>query len=392
MWMTSASELFHSRRYRFGLRHNAIDVSGFDSSLPETNSSFSHQHRTSNRRHSHHYAGQNNRREHRHDFDVCDPAPRRIHRRRLDHSEHEAVVQHEQGHSLSPSSSIINSDDFRSIQRRRATANDRLPGAVLLARERLVERLRGVSVSGNRQSSGGSSSSHQDRFTESETNLLEEVRRRKHPGEDGLKWLEMEVFGFKNDDERSNSRSRECTICLEGFEDGDRVIELNCAHIFHWSCLFPWVRVCGACPNCRKPIAFGFPDFYLPAKNKLNRRKKEIGKRMNMKRTMINLHTLFGKNLERATRIVDQKGVKRISGETSGRFIFQIIGESRRKEEYLCFPEHYCGCYSFFYDIVNRGEHLYCKHQLAARLAVSLGTCDDVKVSDEQLAQLLAKL
>ena len=64
--------------------------------------------------------------------------------------EHEAGVQYEQGHSLSPSSSIINSDDFRSIQRRRATANDRLPGAVLLARERLVERLRGVSVSGNR--------------------------------------------------------------------------------------------------------------------------------------------------------------------------------------------------------------------------------------------------
>ncbi|KVI11311.1 hypothetical protein Ccrd_010280 [Cynara cardunculus var. scolymus] len=32
------------------------------------------------------------------------------------------------------------------------------------------------------------------------------------------------------------------------------------------------------------------------------------------------------------------------------------------------------------------------KHQLAARLAVSLGTCDDVKVSDEQLAQLLAKV
>ncbi|XP_024968353.1 zinc finger SWIM domain-containing protein 7 [Cynara cardunculus var. scolymus] len=104
------------------------------------------------------------------------------------------------------------------------------------------------------------------------------------------------------------------------------------------------------------------------------------------------LHTLFGKNLERATRIVDQKGVKKISAETSGRSIFQIIGESKRKEEYLCFPQHYCGCYSFFYDIVNRGEQLYCKHQLAARLAVSLGTCDDVKVSDEQLAQLLAKL
>ncbi|PWA68512.1 hypothetical protein CTI12_AA152890 [Artemisia annua] len=104
------------------------------------------------------------------------------------------------------------------------------------------------------------------------------------------------------------------------------------------------------------------------------------------------LHILFGKNLERATRIVDQRGVKKISGQPSQRSIFQITGESRKKEEYLCFPEHYCACYSFFYDIVNRGEQLCCKHQLAARLAVSLGTCVDVKVSDEQLAELLAKL
>lgn len=104
------------------------------------------------------------------------------------------------------------------------------------------------------------------------------------------------------------------------------------------------------------------------------------------------LHFLFGKNFERASRIVDQQGVKRICGESSGRFIFQVVGESRRKEEYFCFPEHYCACYSFFYDIVNRGEQLCCKHQLAARLASSLGACVDVQVPDEQLALLLSKL
>ncbi|KAK9097234.1 hypothetical protein Sjap_022731 [Stephania japonica] len=104
------------------------------------------------------------------------------------------------------------------------------------------------------------------------------------------------------------------------------------------------------------------------------------------------LHFLFGKNFERATRIVDQRGVKRISGESSGRCVFQVVGESRKKEEYFCFPEHYCACYSFFYDVVNKGEQLCCKHQLAARLAVSVGACVDVKVSDEQLALLLSKL
>lgn len=36
----------------------------------------------------------------------------------------------------------------------------------------------------------------------------------------------------------------------------------------------------------------------------------------------------------------------------------QVVGESRRKEEYICVPENYCTCYSFFYDIVSRGEEL----------------------------------
>ncbi|KAL7199492.1 hypothetical protein ACSBR2_021718 [Camellia fascicularis] len=77
---------------------------------------------------------------------------------------------------------------------------------------------------------------------------------------------------------------------------------------------------------------------------------------------------------DQLSMIADQRGVKRISGEPSGRSFFQVVGESRRKEEYFCFAEHYCACYSFFYDIVNRGE------QLSARLAVSLGACVDVKV------------
>ncbi|KAK1571595.1 hypothetical protein Q3G72_019838 [Acer saccharum] len=98
------------------------------------------------------------------------------------------------------------------------------------------------------------------------------------------------------------------------------------------------------------------------------------------------LHFLFGKNFERATRIIDQRGVKGIFGEPSEQSIFQVNGESRRKEEYFCFAEHYCACYSFFYDIVNIGEQLCCKHQLAARLAAALGACIEVKVSYEQLA------
>ncbi|XP_072991884.1 uncharacterized protein [Typha latifolia] len=104
------------------------------------------------------------------------------------------------------------------------------------------------------------------------------------------------------------------------------------------------------------------------------------------------LHFLFGKNLERAARIVDQGGVRRVSAAPSGRSLFLVVGESRRKEEYICFPEHLCTCYSFFYDIVNRGEQLCCKHQIAARLAEAVGAHREVEVMDEQLALMLSKL
>ncbi|CAN6443159.1 unnamed protein product [Victoria cruziana] len=104
------------------------------------------------------------------------------------------------------------------------------------------------------------------------------------------------------------------------------------------------------------------------------------------------LHFLYGKNLERALRIVDLGGVKRIAGEPSGRSLFLVVGESSRKEEYICFPTHHCTCYSFFYDVVNKAEQLCCKHQLAARLAEVVHAYTEVRVPDEELAVMLSVL
>eukprot|EP00250_Pteridium_aquilinum_P007778 c17432_g1_i2 orf=121-549(+) len=107
------------------------------------------------------------------------------------------------------------------------------------------------------------------------------------------------------------------------------------------------------------------------------------------------LHFLFSKNLERALRILDHKGVYRIIGEPSKRVVFQICyqvaGESKSSDRYLCFPKHFCSCHSFFFDVVGRGEQLCCKHQLAARIADGLDICQQVVLSDEELAVLLSQ-
>ncbi|KAI7744030.1 hypothetical protein M8C21_019621 [Ambrosia artemisiifolia] len=254
--MTSASELFHSRRYHHHNHRSALLP--HDSSLPSSSSSPPS---SSSYQHLRH----NNRR------DACS---RRIHRR---HLEHHQPLNPEEGDSHSPSpSGCINSHARRSIHRSIGTANDRLPGSVLLARERLVQRLTGLSVSGNRLSSGSSSTTHQNDY--STHNVLElrnntraemvseswQETRRNHPvglNEDELKCLQLESFSSEScrKSDESLSASTECTICLEGFQDGDKIICLLCTHRFHSCCLFPWVRVCGACPNCRKPILVNAP-------------------------------------------------------------------------------------------------------------------------------------
>ncbi|OMO65796.1 hypothetical protein COLO4_30985 [Corchorus olitorius] len=68
------------------------------------------------------------------------------------------------------------------------------------------------------------------------------------------------------------------------------------------------------------------------------------------------LRFLFGKNFERATMIVDQKGVKKISGEPSSRSIFQF------------------SCNSFF---INGGPH-YAKEALLQPLRLENGLIDVV--------------
>ncbi|TYG39537.1 hypothetical protein ES288_D12G022900v1 [Gossypium darwinii] len=248
--MTSASELFYTRRSRVG-RPNPDP--GIDSSID----------RNYNRRYH------NNR----HDLDGC---------QHLRLSPHErASMQFDQGSSRFASINGVNAESVSS-NGQSLHSNERLPGAVLLARARLLERLRGVPVSANRRDgrgppnpydvreyllcedfrevdagdwgseistglSGGSSS-----FTD-QTSQTEE-NNKKPPGltQEAVDSLPLEVFrGEEVDGERE---SRDCSICLERFRDEDVLTRLVCGHRFHSTCLHPWVRSCGDCPYCRRTI------------------------------------------------------------------------------------------------------------------------------------------
>ena len=48
---------------------------------------------------------------------------------------------------------------------------------------------------------------------------------------------------------------KDCTICLEAFENGDKVkIMPQCSHIFHEKCCLQWLDFKFTCPNCNLAI------------------------------------------------------------------------------------------------------------------------------------------
>jgi hypothetical protein len=161
--------------------------------------------------------------------------------------------------------------------------NERLPGAVLQAQARVLERLRGISLG----SSVSRPSISLDEFSASDVFRIIDFRNREarheenrhhsssfHPSSEsdeerptvgsthsnrstGLTKaaflrLQVEIFEASKDDSRE--ASPECSICLDGFYDGDELIRLRCGHRFHSTCLEPWARKCADCPYCRTNI------------------------------------------------------------------------------------------------------------------------------------------
>ncbi|ERM96645.1 probable E3 ubiquitin-protein ligase RHY1A [Amborella trichopoda] len=272
--MTSASELFYIRRSRIG-RKPELGFETSSSSSPTYSNSSSHHH-------SHHHNPHHRLHDHRCQGE-CDPF-RRSHlpARHIFHG----VLQRERdsprldpsiSHSSSSSHSGLHSSGSRG-NRFRFVRNDRLPGAVLQARARLLERLRGVSLTRNRHESADYYPTISDEFRfvdagdwETETDSAEGIATvslsevgtgvesptsLKPPGlsREAISKLSREVFGAKKSEEEGISLVHECCICLERLRFGDGLVCLPCGHRFHALCLDPWLRTCGDCPYCRANI------------------------------------------------------------------------------------------------------------------------------------------
>lgn len=73
---------------------------------------------------------------------------------------------------------------------------------------------------------------------------------------------------------------------------------------------------------------------------------------------LFSLKLLFDKHALKATSIVDSGGVSCFVGQKTGRKVYQVKGH-KSGDTYTVFPDHYCSCHSFFYDIATKSEGIY---------------------------------
>lgn len=45
-----------------------------------------------------------------------------------------------------------------------------------------------------------------------------------------------------------------CAICIEDIVVGNKIIKLQCGHVFHSPCILKWVKDKNSCPYCRKKV------------------------------------------------------------------------------------------------------------------------------------------
>ncbi|XP_050784996.1 zinc finger SWIM domain-containing protein 7 isoform X1 [Gopherus flavomarginatus] len=99
------------------------------------------------------------------------------------------------------------------------------------------------------------------------------------------------------------------------------------------------------------------------------------------------LKFVFGSSAVAALDLVDQHSVTRIVSP-SGRAVYQVLGSSGKL--YTCYTScHFCTCPAFAFSVLRKNNSLMCKHILAMYLSQATGACQELSVSDQQLASIL---
>ncbi|VAI13670.1 unnamed protein product [Triticum turgidum subsp. durum] len=165
----------------------------------------------------------------------------------------------------------------RSRLSRSVSDHGRLPDAVQQARERLLQRLNSVDLSGRRENTscsetiwagvvtqpadigisnladselGSLTSYFQSSVSITTYNKVQETFPEPFSTVDKC----MPVTPCTEPVHVLQETACECSICLERCGEADGLMQLRCKHVFHSACLERWLRSHGDCPYCRGSV------------------------------------------------------------------------------------------------------------------------------------------
>lgn len=109
-------------------------------------------------------------------------------------------------------------------------------------------------------------------------------------------------------------------------------------------------------------------------------------------RDYLELNSLFAPVLARALEVVETCEIKQyISDFVEHLGIIEVFSDNGKSYKFYL-GINYCPCPSFIFDVLKHKQQYTCKHNLAARLAITLNRIQIVKTSRLKFKQLLKDL
>ncbi|XP_018009129.1 E3 ubiquitin-protein ligase RNF181 [Hyalella azteca] len=69
--------------------------------------------------------------------------------------------------------------------------------------------------------------------------------------------------------------SQQCPVCLKQYELSEKCHQLPCKHLFHITCVLPWLNKTNSCPMCRHELKTddeAYEEYKLRKKNEAERK------------------------------------------------------------------------------------------------------------------------
>ena len=91
------------------------------------------------------------------------------------------------------------------------------------------------------------------------------------------------------------------------------------------------------------------------------------------------------------TDIVDSRKVSVMRDVVTGQFFFSVRGQNHGDSDVYTCSFHHCSCPAFHKQVTQSKQSIYCKHQLAARIAISLNKLKIEELQQNQWKEMLNK-